>query len=62
MTFNQKKFLSLFLACLIVGLLSTLTGCSSKTSDDAKKEDVTKQQAKPDNGVRKPGQSGFKAF
>jgi hypothetical protein len=66
MTFNQKKFFSLFLAVVIVALGSMLTGCGKPVAEKAVEQQAAQQKAtdeaaaifmKQGNGtVRKWGQ------
>jgi hypothetical protein len=62
MTPQQKKWISLTLAILIVTLASLL-GRDKGDVEPNKKEEVKNSVPHQENGaVRKPGQSGFRSF
>jgi hypothetical protein len=62
MTPQQKKWISLVLAILIVTLAS-LFGLDKGDVEHKKKEGMKNSAPHQENGaVRKPGQSGFKSF
>lgn len=70
MTLNQKKFISLSLAVVIVCLASMLTSCGKSKAEkmaeqQAAANKATQEMMKQGDGqrtVRKPGASGFKSF